>query len=188
LSIRLDSMTVRRDSANILQSQFGYDLSTSLAVVATTILTLVGVGIAHRRRDGFNGLCQWWGRSFLLGENAYMVGFVLQLAVRVNPTNTRLANAVKNFSVTSPAELLVFNYIMFGRFMRNVFHGDTHHIKIFVLLANVVAYLLQVWGGVQLASDVLDVAGGSSVGVIVLPIFLVAYIFFVISVRFRPEQ
>ena len=48
-----------------------------------------------------------------------MTGFILRPVVKNDPTSEGLFIAMELFLITSPATFLAFNYIIYGRFVRN---------------------------------------------------------------------
>ncbi|KLO17823.1 RTA1-domain-containing protein [Schizopora paradoxa] len=177
---------------NILQLAFGYEPSTPLAVVATIIFALSGAGLLFRiiQRWRFGDLR--WAWCIIVGTFVYMAGFVLRPVVRNNPTSEGLFIAMQLFLITSPATFLAFNYIIYGRFVRNrVGEGYTprfispRKVALIFVTSDVTTFLIQGGGGGLQASSKPDTAQlGTRVVLVGLILQLISYMFFIFLVAY----
>jgi len=173
---------------NILQLAFGYEPSTPVAIVATVIFALVGTGLAIRIALRLRDLR--WGWCILVGTFAYMTGFVLRPVVKNNPTSEGLFIAMELFLITSPATFLAFNYIIYGRLVRNrVGEGYSlrfippRRVSTFFVISDVSTFVIQGGGGgLQASANSKTAQLGTRVVLVGLVLQLISYAFFVFLV------
>lgn len=83
-------------------------------------------------------------------EPGYCAGFALRTPVRHNPNDLGLFIAMQLLTVTLPATFLAFNYIVYGRFVRNrVGPGysfiNPRKIALVFVLSDISTFMVQVW-------------------------------------------
>ena len=95
---------------------------------------------------------------------AYSAGFFLRIPVASNPNSEGLFIVMQLMTVTSPAAFLAFNYIIYGRLIRNRVGASYSMIrpqivaKVFVI-SDVTTFMIQVSRiSEQLAHILIDVA------------------------------
>ncbi|KLO17830.1 hypothetical protein SCHPADRAFT_936671 [Schizopora paradoxa] len=162
-----------------LQSVYDYEPSTPLAVVSGAVFVTISASLLYRlvlRRD-------WWGLCLPIGVSAYASGFALRPVVKHHSDSTGLFIAMQLLIITSPATFLAFNYIVYGRFIRNrigrgyCLFRPTSIAKIFVF-SDVLTFMIQgAGGGIETSRS--NGKLGTNILLLGLILQIVSYLFFV---------
>jgi len=136
------------DSATLVEKVLKYQpnipvsgvAAGAYAVAATMLFTLL-----FRWKN-------WWGLCLPIGAALESLGFILRIMLIKNPNNLPLFVGMQLFIVCSPAAFLAFNYILFGRLVRDCI-GRQHALlrpeivsTVFVI-SDIATFLVQSAGG-----------------------------------------
>jgi len=132
----------------LLQRVFQYQPNRTVALTVGELFTVVGAALffrTFRRKD-------WWSLCLPLGTLVYATGFKLRIGLAANPNSLGIFMAVQLFLICSPGAFLAFNYIVYGRLIRNRVGPQfslvkPHRVARLFVISDVTSFLIQASGG-----------------------------------------
>lgn len=118
LSALVGSVSAAQDSNNdetIVQMVYNYNPSRVAAVVTGSLYLLTSACLFARL---FSNRA-WWGLCLPVGSMNMAIGFFIRMGLQQNPNSLILFISQHLMILVSPSAFLVFNYVLYGRFVTN---------------------------------------------------------------------